>query len=75
MNIAEVISFENRIPSTAFPSMTLESQADVDAYVERVRTYLNAMLKDCDGIKLNEGEYHEQKCDKEICCLGANGID
>jgi len=37
----------------AFPSKMLESQADVDAYVERMRTYLNAMLKDCDGIKLN----------------------
>ena len=37
----------------AFPSKTLESQADIDAYVERMRAYLNAMLKDCDGIKLN----------------------
>ena len=37
----------------AFPSKVLESQADVDAYVERMRAYLNAMLKDCDGIKLN----------------------
>ncbi|MEG2146677.1 MAG: BREX system P-loop protein BrxC [Lachnospiraceae bacterium] len=37
----------------AFPSKTLESKEDVDAYVERMRTYLNAMLKDCDGIKLN----------------------
>jgi len=37
----------------AFPSKTLESQADVDAYVERMRAYLKAMLKDCDGIKLN----------------------
>lgn len=37
----------------AFPSKTLETQADVDAYVERMRAYLNAMLKDCDGIKLN----------------------
>jgi hypothetical protein len=37
----------------AFPSKTLENQQDVDAYVERMRAYLNAMLKDCDGIKLN----------------------
>jgi len=37
----------------AFPSKTLESKEDVDAYVERMRAYLNAMLKDCDGIKLN----------------------
>lgn len=37
----------------AFPSKTLESAEDIDAYVERMRAYLNAMLKDCDGIKLN----------------------
>lgn len=36
----------------AFPAKTLESEADVDAYVEKVRGYLNQMLKDCDGIKL-----------------------
>lgn len=37
----------------AFPSKILETHADVDAYVERMRAYLRAMLKDCDGIKLN----------------------
>ena len=37
----------------AFPSKTLESQEDIDAYVERVRAYLTAMMKDCDGIKLS----------------------
>lgn len=36
-----------------FKQATLESQADVDAYVERIRSYLNALLKDSDGIKLN----------------------
>ena len=36
-----------------FKQATLESQADVDAYVERMRTYLTALLKDSDGIKLN----------------------
>jgi hypothetical protein len=36
-----------------FKADTLESQADVDAYVERMRSYLTALLKDCDGIKLN----------------------
>ena len=36
-----------------FPSKTLESQADIDAYVERMRSYLSAMMKDCDGIKLS----------------------
>lgn len=37
----------------AFPAKVLSSQADVDAYVERMRSYLMTMLKDCDGIKLN----------------------
>ena len=37
----------------AFPAKVLESQEDIDAYVERVRNYLTAMMKDCDGIKLN----------------------
>lgn len=37
----------------AFPAKTLESQEDIDAYVERMRSYLMAMMKDCDGIKLN----------------------
>ena len=37
----------------AFPAKVLANQADVDAYVERMRSYLMAMLKDCDGIKLN----------------------
>lgn len=36
----------------AFPAKTLESQEDIDAYVERMRTYLTAMMKDCDGITL-----------------------
>lgn len=36
----------------AFPAKTLESQEDIDAYVERMRSYLTAMLKDCDEIKL-----------------------
>lgn len=36
----------------ACPSKTLESQEDIDAYVERMRKYLTTMLKDCDGIKL-----------------------
>ena len=37
----------------AFPAKVLESQEDIDAYVERMRSYLSAMMKDCDGIKLN----------------------
>lgn len=37
----------------AFPAKTLESQEDIDAYVERMRSYLTAMMRDCDGIKLS----------------------
>ena len=37
----------------AFPAKVLESQEDIDAYVERVRSYLTVMMKDCDGIKLS----------------------
>ena len=36
----------------AFPAKTLESQEDIDTYVERMRSYLTAMMKDCDGIHL-----------------------
>lgn len=36
-----------------FPSKTLESPADIDAYVEIIRKNLNASLKDCDGIKIS----------------------
>ena len=36
-----------------FPSKTLESVEEVNAYVERLRAYLTSMLKDCDGIKLS----------------------
>ena len=36
-----------------FPSRTLETQEDIDKYVEQVRAYLTAMMKDCDGIKLS----------------------
>lgn len=36
-----------------FPAKILESQKDIDAYVERMRSYLSAMMKDCDGIKLS----------------------
>lgn len=36
-----------------FPAKTLESEADIDAYVERVRTQMKQLLRGCDGIKLN----------------------
>lgn len=44
---------KNYYRQAIFKQATLESQDDVDAYVERMRSYLSALLKDCDGIKLN----------------------
>ena len=44
---------KNYYRQAIFKQATLESQADVDAYVERIRSYLTALLKDSDGIKLN----------------------
>ena len=35
-----------------FPAKILETPEDVEAYVERLKTYLTSLLKDCDGIKL-----------------------
>lgn len=43
---------KNVYRQAACPSKTLESQEDIDAYVEKMRKYLTTMLKDCDGIKL-----------------------
>jgi len=36
-----------------FPAKQLESEADIDAYVERMRVQLKELMKNCDGIKLN----------------------
>lgn len=36
-----------------FPAKTLQSDADVDAYVEAMRKQLKTLLQSCDGIKLN----------------------
>ena len=36
-----------------FPAKTLESEADIDAYVEKVRAQMKQLLNGCDGIKLN----------------------
>jgi len=36
-----------------FPAKRLESDAEIDAYVEKVRSNLKQLLKDCDGIQLN----------------------
>ena len=47
----KIIKSYNR--SIVFPAKTLENEADVDAYVEKLRTQLKQLLKGCDGIKLN----------------------
>ena len=47
----KIIKTYNR--SIVFPAKTLESEADVDAYVEKLRTQLRQLLRGCDGIKLN----------------------
>ncbi|MGM9553490.1 MAG: BREX system P-loop protein BrxC [Faecousia sp.] len=47
----KIIKAYNR--SIVFPAKQLESEAEVDAYVERVRAQLKQLLKGCDGIKLN----------------------
>ena len=51
---ADKESNQDCVPSGRhFQTKVLESQEDIDAYVERMRSYLTAMMKDCDGIKLN----------------------
>ena len=36
-----------------FPAKTLKSEAEIDAYVEKIRMNMKQLLKGCDGIKLN----------------------
>ena len=38
---------------SVFPAKTLESEEDIDAYVEKIRSNMKQLLKGCDGIKLN----------------------
>ena len=47
----KVIKAYNR--QVVFQAKTLESEADIDAYVEKVRSQLKQLLSGCDGIKLN----------------------
>ncbi len=35
-----------------FPAKRLESEADIDNYVEKIRDQLKQLLKNCDGIQL-----------------------
>lgn len=44
---------KNVYRQSVFPAKVLESQEEIDIYLERARNYLTTMLKDCDGIKLN----------------------
>jgi hypothetical protein len=45
-------NIKNVYRQSVFPSKVLESQADVDAYLERARAYITKLMKDCDGIQL-----------------------
>ena len=47
----EVIKAIHR--QTMFPAKTLKSDAEIDAYVEKIRDNMKQLLKGCDGIKLN----------------------
>jgi hypothetical protein len=35
-----------------FPAKTLESEADIDTYVEQLRQQLKTMLRGCDGLQI-----------------------
>lgn len=47
----KVIKSLNR--QVVFPAKRLESEADIDAYVEKMRSQLKQLMKNCDGIQLN----------------------
>ena len=36
-----------------FPTKKLENEEEIDAYVEKMRSNLKELLKNCDGIQLN----------------------
>lgn len=46
-------SIKNCYRQVVFKQATLETQEDIDDYVENIRSNLSALLKDCDEIKLN----------------------
>lgn len=46
----KIIKALNR--SVVFPAKRLESDADIDAYVEKMREQLKQLMKNCDGIQL-----------------------
>lgn len=45
-------SYKSVFRQTTFPAKKLESDADVDTYVEALRQSLKHLLKDCDGIQI-----------------------
>lgn len=47
----KIIKALNR--QVVFPTKQLESEEDIDAYVEKMRVQLKQLLNNCDGIKLN----------------------
>ena len=47
----KVVRAYNR--QVVFPAKTLQTDADVDDYVEKIRSQLKELLKNCDEIKLN----------------------
>ena len=47
----KIIKSLNR--QVVFPAKRLESESDVDEYVEKMRTQLKQLMKNCDGIQLN----------------------
>ena len=47
----KIIKSLNR--QVVFPAKCLESESDVDEYVEKMRTQLKQLMKNCDGIQLN----------------------
>jgi hypothetical protein len=47
----KVVKAFNR--QVVFPAKKLESDAEIDAYVEKMREQLKQLLKGCDGIQLN----------------------
>jgi hypothetical protein len=47
----KVIKSLNR--QVVFPAKRLESEADIDDYVEKMRSQLKQLMKNCDGIQLN----------------------
>ncbi len=46
-------SVKNVHRQVIFPAKTLESEEDIDAYLEKVKAQMLNLLKGCDGIKLN----------------------